>query len=167
MKIISHTLFILLVTSFLSVNAATLTPYKGHLKNASFILNDVSGKSHNLKSYQDQVVLVQFWATYCAPCRTEMPSMNRLQKQLQKQGFKILAINMAEEKQELEKFIAEVKPEFTILLDSDGAVLQQWKVFAAPASFLLDKKGEIQYVLYGGVEWDSPEIIKVIATLLN
>ena len=167
MKTISHTLFVLLVTSFISVNAATFSPYKGHLKSPSFILNDVSGKSHNLKDYQGQVVLVQFWATYCTPCRTEMPSMNRLQKKLEKQGFKILAINMAEEKQELEKFIAEVRPEFTILHDSDGAVLQKWKVFAAPASFLLNKTGEIKYVLYGGVEWDSPEIIKVIEAILN
>lgn len=143
-----------------------LKPYTGDIKNPALALKDLSGKTHNLKQYKDQVVLVQFWATYCTPCRTEMPSMNRLQNKLKGKNFKILAIDMAEETEEVLAFVKEVKPEFTILLDTDGSVLQQWKVFAAPANFIIGKDGKIKYTLYGGVEWDSDKIVKKLTELM-
>lgn len=110
---------------------------------------------------------MQFWATYCTPCRTEMPSMNRLQKKMTGKPFKILAIDMAEETEEIKTFVKEVKPEFTILLDTDGKYIQQWKVFAAPANFIIGKDGKIRYTLYGGVEWDSKDIIGKLNTLMH
>ena len=60
-----------------------------------------------------------------------------------------------------------MKPEFTILLDTDGTYIQQWKVFAAPANFIIGKDGEIKYTLYGGAEWDSDEIVAKLLQLMN
>ncbi len=161
-------IFGLLLSLFLtSPQASLLKPYKGPLQQPSLVLKDLQGQLHKLSDYRGQVVLVQFWATYCVPCRTEMPSMNRLQAGLADKPFKILAVDMAEETAEVEAFVKQVKPEFTILLDEDGAALQRWKVFAAPASFIIGPDGEIKYTLYGGVEWDAAEIVETLKSLMK
>jgi len=150
-----------------TVNAVGLKAYTGKVTNPVLVLKDLNGVEHNLEQYRGSVVLVQFWATYCTPCRKEMPSMNNMQKKLKKAGvpFKILAIDMGESKQEVERFVKIVKPEFTILMDETGENTQKWNVFAAPSNFIIDPKGKIKYTLFGGVEWDSNEIIETITSL--
>ena len=166
MKSILAVIIFISISTSVGAGEAKLKPYSGTLKKPVLILKDLQGKVHDLGDYKNQVVLVQFWATYCTPCRKEMPSMNRLQEKLKGKAFKILAVDMAEETSEVEVFVKEVKPEFTILLDTDGTYIQQWRVFAAPANFIIGKDGEIKYTLYGGVEWDSEEIIKSITKLM-
>ena len=167
MKNIHYPLFVILMFFSISTSALTLKPYNGNIKNPQLELMDLQGKKHSLSDYNGQVVLVQFWATYCTPCRVEMPSMNRLQEKMANKPFKILAVNMAEEPDEVKAFIRQVKPEFKILIDSDGRVLQKWKVFAAPSSFIVGPDGEIKYTLYGAVEWDSDEIIKTLVSIIK
>lgn len=167
MKTIITLLMLLMATAIQAVGAAELKPYSGTLQAPTLVLQDLQGQTHHLNDYKNQVVLVQFWATYCPPCRTEMPSMNRLQQKLKGKPFKILAVNMAEETGEVQTFAKEVKPEFTILLDTDGTYIQQWKVFAAPANFIIGKDGEIKYTLYGEAEWDSDEIVAKLSQLMN
>lgn len=162
-------LTLLLLTLSLLSHSAELKPYSGGIKNPQISLKDLSGTTHTLAQYQGKVVLVQFWATYCPPCVKEMPSMNKLQDKLAEKGvpFKILAIDMAESKREVEAFVKKIKPEFTILLDETGSSIGQWNVFAAPSNFLIDKQGQIKYTLFGGVEWDSEAIIEKITNLAN
>ena len=156
----------LVVISTHSIGAnGTLKPYKGKLSAPDFNLTDIQGKSHSLSDYKGKVVLVQFWATYCTPCRKEMPTMNNLVKKMQGKPFEIITVNMAESKQDIEKFITKVPIDFPVLLDTDGSVLSQWKVFAAPANFILDKTGNIIFTLYGGTEWDSDEMVKNLSAL--
>lgn len=166
MKLHLSSVLVALILFANPVHANPLKSYNGDIKQPQFSLKDLSGKIHRLSDYKNQIVLVQFWATYCTPCRIEMPSMNRLQKKLADKPFKILAIDMAESVDEVKAFVEQVKPEFTILMDEDGEALQQWKVFAAPASFIIDLDGEIKYTLYGGVEWDSKEIVDTINLML-
>lgn len=127
----------------------------------------MQGKAFDPKEYKDHVVLVQFWATYCTPCRKEVPSMNNLAKKLEelKVPFKIFAINMGETKNEVQKFVDEVKPEFSVLLDPKGDNVQAWNVFAAPSNFVIDGKGKIRYTLFGEVEWDSDGIVDALKGL--
>lgn len=148
-------------------NAAELQPVEAEITTPSLKLESLKGEALDLESLKGTVVLVQFWATYCTPCRVEMPSMNKLIKKLEdsKTPFKILAVNMGETKEEVQKFVDEVKPEFTILMDTTGEKTQAWNVFAAPSNFLIDPQGKIRYTLYGGVEWDSEEITKTIQDL--
>jgi len=162
-------LTLLLLTIALVSNGAELKPYSGSIKDPQISLKDLNGVTHTLEQYKGKVVLVQFWATYCPPCVKEMPSMNKLQDKLAAKGvpFKILAIDMAESKKEVEAFVKKVKPEFTILIDETGSSIGQWNVFAAPSNFLVDKQGQIKYTLFGGVEWDSEEIIEKITSLAN
>ena len=129
-------------------------------------LTDLDGKLHSLGDYQDRIVMVQFWATYCTPCRTEMPAMNRLEQALGEK-LKILAINMGEQEQEVRKFVDEVKPEFTILLDPKGESIRNWKAFVAPSSFIVTPDGRIRYTLYGPAEWDSDAMKQKLLALLE
>jgi len=162
-------LTLLLLAISLSTSAAHLKPYKGSIKSPTINLQDLNGKTHTLDQYKGKVVLVQFWATYCPPCVKEMPSMNKLQDKLAAKGvpFKILAIDMAETKAEVDAFVKKIKPEFTILMDESGSSIGQWNVFAAPSNFIINKQGEIAYTLFGGVEWDSQWIIDKITNLAN
>ena len=146
----------------LPAQATNLKPVKGKVAAPALVLQDLQGKKHDLKDYKGQVVLVQFWATYCGPCRKEMPSMNKMMKKMGDVPFKILAVDMGETEEEVKQFVSEVKPEFTILMDEDGKSIGDWRVFAAPSNFIIDPEGNIRYTLFGGVEWDSDELIEKI-----
>ena len=148
-----------------SAQAQDLKPWKGG-PTPPLALKDLSGKAIKLEDYRGKVVMVQFWATYCPPCLKEMPSMTRMQARLAGKPFAILAVNMGETEQEVKEFLAKMKVDFTILMDSDGKALSDWKVFVAPSTFLIDPKGSIRYTLQGGAEWDAPEQLQTIKEML-
>jgi len=146
----------------------TLQTFQGNRSPPELKLKNVKDKEIDLKDYQGKVVLVNFWASWCPPCVFEMPSMQRLQDKYYDKGFVILGVNMAEEKTSIEKFLkTKVQVNFPILLDTDGATLKRWRVFAFPTSYVIDKKGQIRYALFGGLEWDTPDIMNKIEALLN
>ena len=146
----------------------TLQTFQGNRSPPELKLKNVKDKEIDLKDYKGKVVLVNFWASWCPPCVFEMPSMQRLQDKYHKKGFVILGVNMAEEKTSIEKFLkTKVQVDFPILLDTNGAALKRWKVFAFPTSYVIDKKGQIRYALFGGLEWDTPDIMNKIEALLN
>ncbi len=142
--------------------AANLKPVTDDVAAPALSLKDLQGNAHDLKDYKGQVVLVQFWATYCGPCRQEMPSMNKMMTKMGDTPFKILAVDMGETEAEVKQFVSEVKPEFTILMDEDGKSIEDWRVFAAPSNFIVGPDGKIKYTLFGGVEWDSDALIEKI-----
>ncbi len=145
-----------------------LLPYRGDPNPPPLALQDMQGKSQKLADYRGQVVLVNFWASWCPPCVHEMPSMQRLANKLDPEEFTILAVNMAEDKATINDFLqTRINVQFPVLLDHDGTALKQWGVFAFPTSFVIDKKGNIRYALFGSVEWDSQEILDIFATLLQ
>lgn len=151
------------VFTMMPASAAELKAYDG--ATPALKLNTLQGNAVDLEQFKGNLVMVQFWATYCTPCRVEMPSMNRLQAKLG-DGFVILAVDMGEEEAEVQQFVDEVKPEFTILMDEDGSALAEWKVFAAPATFIVDPAGKIRYTMFGGTEWDSEEMVAQLKRLM-
>jgi thiol-disulfide isomerase/thioredoxin len=148
-----------------SAQAQDLKPWKGG-PTPPLALSDINGKPLKLEDYRGKVVMVQFWATWCPPCRKEMPSMMRLQAKLAGKPFIILAVNMGETEKEVKDFLAQVNADFIIPMDSDGKAISAWKVFVAPSTFLVDPKGNIRYALQGGAEWDAPEYVVKISELL-
>ncbi len=160
-----HVMILLLFVLSSSLQASNLKPFTADLATPPLKLEDLQGVMHNLDDYRGKVVLLQFWATYCTPCRKEMPSMNKMIKKMDDVPFKILAVDMGETKAEVEKFVNEVKPEFTILMDESGKSIADWRVFAAPSNFIIDPQGKIRYTLFGGVEWDSDELISQLKAL--
>lgn len=162
---LSILLFCLTVLYQGTVLAANLKPVSNEVAAPSLTLKDLQGDIHDLKDYRGQVVLVQFWATYCGPCRKEMPSMNKMMTKMGDTPFKILAVDMGESEAEVKTFVSEVKPEFTILMDEEGKSIEDWRVFAAPSNFIIGPDGNIKYTLFGGVEWDSDELIEKLKAL--
>jgi thiol-disulfide isomerase/thioredoxin len=131
------------------------------------VLKDLNGKSHDLAAYKGKVVLVNFWATWCPPCREEMPSMQRLKEQMAGRPFAMLGVDSGESSADLAGFLNQVKVDFTIVFDPDSVATKRWKVFALPTSFLIDKQGKVRYVLAGPTEWDGKEAVALIEGLLQ
>ncbi len=149
-----------------AAQARELKPFQGEPVPPPLALPDLNGKPHHLADYRGKVVLVNFWATWCPPCVHEMPSMQRLKEKMAGKPFAILAVDMAESEADVKKFLTKVKVDFTILMDRDGKALQRWKVFAFPTSFLIGPDGKISHALFGALEWDSEEVMRIIEGLL-
>lgn len=159
-------LLALLLVGPASVNGANaLQVYKAK-PLPPFELADLDGETHALEDYEGRVLLINFWASWCAPCVRELPSLARLEQQLSKEPFALLAINLAEEADVLKAFLAQHPLAVTVLSDADGTVAREWGLFAYPTSFLLDVAGDIRQVAYGELQWDLPETVAVIKSLL-
>ena len=145
-----------------------LQAYKGTPQPPALALDNLAGKKVDLRDLHGQVVLVNFWASWCPPCVHEMPSMARLMASYKDKPFTILAVNMAEDKATIQQFInTKVKVNFPIVMDRDGQALRNWKVFAFPTSYLIDRRGVIRFAVFGSIDWDSPEIMSTINTLIK
>ncbi len=144
-----------------------LIPYQGKFDTLPLNLPALDNINVNIKSLKGQVLLVNFWASWCPPCVHEMPSMQKLSDLLIGQPFKILAVNMGEKPAIIRKFLKEsVSVDFTILLDLDGAALTRWKVYAFPTSYILDKNGKIRYAVFGAIDWSSKSVLRIVNKLL-
>ena len=137
-----------------SAQAAELKRWEGGALPA-FELEDLQGRTHRLADYKGKVVLVNFWATWCEPCRAEMPSLDRLRSSLKDKPFEVLAVNLAEPLSRIEKFTDAVPVKFPLLRDRDGSVGKSWRARLLPASFLIGRDGRIRYVAYGELDWTS------------
>jgi thiol-disulfide isomerase/thioredoxin len=147
--------------------AGRLEVYDGLLESPPLALNDLGNHSHDLMDYRGQVMLINFWATWCPPCIIEMPSMQRLKDKLTSRPFRILAVNVKESEGTIWKFHKLVKVDFPLLLDRDGQASEDWQVVVYPSSFLVDTRGNIRYQATGMLEWDSPEVVQVIEAMLD
>lgn len=168
MKTLTTLLIATLALAGLAKAAETATPVSRRVPAPDFTLTDADGKTHRLGDYRGKVVLVNFWATWCPPCRKEMPSMQRLWDGLRGEDFVILAVDVGEDEERVFAFTFAlgVALKFPLLLDRDGKVMGQWPVRGLPTTFLLDRRGRIAYQAIGGREWDDPALVAVIRALL-
>ena len=146
----------------------TLTALKPRLPAPDFALKDLDGKTQRMSDYKGSVVLVNFWATWCPPCRREMPSMERLYQKLKGEPFMVLAPDQYENFDLVFSFTGQLEPAptFPIMLDPKSTASKTWKVKGLPTSFIVDKQGRIAYRAVGGREFDHPEIEKTIRALI-
>ena len=135
----------------------------------SLKLPNLSGETVTLESLRGKVVLVNFWATWCIPCRKEIPSMQRLWLQLDQSKLHILAIDIGEDETAINNFLGAFNPPptFPIILDKESATLKTWPVKALPTTFLIDPQGRMAYQAIGGLEFDSPASINVVQVLMT
>jgi len=129
-------------------------------------LTDLEGRTHRLADYRGRVILINFWATWCGPCRDEMPSIQGLKEKLAGRPFAVLAVNLDEPESRIRKFLSQMKLDFTILLDPERKVAKAWDVRILPASFVVGPDGRIRYSLIGEINWDHELIVSRIAELL-
>ncbi len=147
----------------------SLTAQAAKAPAPALVLKDIDDKSHDLASLRGKVVLVNFWATWCPPCRREMPSMDRLAQKLAGTAFVVLAVNIGEDADTIHTFTSQLDagPSFPILLDPHARTMQTWKISGLPTTYLIDPQGRIAYSAVGGREFDHPEIERQVRALLN
>ncbi|MDF0650651.1 MAG: thiol-disulfide oxidoreductase [Nitrospira sp. LK265] len=116
-----------------------------------FRLVDLEGMQQSLSQYRGKVVLVNFWATWCKPCTTEMPAMQTMYDKLRDKGFVVLAINELEDDAKVREHIKQYGHTFPVLMDRDNKVANQFGVFGLPVSVFIDEKGVVQEYIKGGL----------------
>jgi len=142
-----------------------LTQMEGAPPAPGFELPDLDGEKHHLSDYRGKVVIVNFWATWCPPCRAEMPSMQRAWQQLQKEGIQMLGIDVGEDEETIFQFLGDYPVEFPLLMDSDSSIIEKWGVRGLPTTYVIDPQGRIIYRAIGGREWDDSELLKMVRAL--
>lgn len=129
-----------------------------------FSLLDLHGKKQALP--KGEVVLLNFWATWCPPCRQEMPSMVELSKAYADKGLKVVAVSVDRDAMALNNFAKEYNLPFLVLHDKDSKISANYGVYRYPETFLIDREGHIQAHLIGAIEWMSAPVRKNIEALL-
>ena len=119
-----------------------------------------------LKQYAGKVVYLDFWASWCAPCRTSFPLLNKLHEKLKAKGFEVVGINLDEDKANAEKFLKEFPVSFTVLRDTKGEWADKFVVESMPTSFIIDKQGVVQNIHHGFASDDIKELEEKITQLL-
>lgn len=120
-----------------------------------FSLPDLTGKKIQLKDFRGRLVFLNFFATWCGPCREEMPGMERLFRTHRDKGFVVLAVNLQESAETVRPFVKELQLSFPTVLDAEGTVSREYGVRALPVSFLIGRDGNIVWRAIGGRDWES------------
>ena len=145
--------------------AKGLTPLETPMPAPALRLQNLEGKTIDLAQYRGRVVLVNFWATWCPPCRKEFPSLGRVRKLFKPEEFEVLAVNVDEDRATALAFAG--SPGFPILLDTNSKATMTWPIKGLPTSFLIDPQGRLAYSLAGEQEFDDPEVVDAIRDLLQ
>jgi peroxiredoxin len=124
---------------------------KVDMQAEDFRLTDLEGKSQSLSQYHRKIVLVNFWATWCKPCRTEMPAMQKIYDKLRDKGFVVLAVNELEDDAKVREYIKQYGYTFPVLMDRYNQVANQFGVFGLPVSVFIDQEGRVQEYIKGGL----------------
>ncbi len=134
---------------------------------ADFSLPDLSGHQVKLSSFRGQVVLLNFWASWCPPCRSEMPSLQKLNDRLKGKKFVILAAAQDQDPKKSSDFIKANRYSFPVLLDPQNKAARQYGVTAYPTTYLIDKKGKLRLREVGSRDWSDQSVIDQIVQLVK
>jgi thiol-disulfide isomerase/thioredoxin len=124
------------------------------------VFADESGEPRKLEDWRGKMVLLNVWATWCAPCRAEMPTLDRLQERLGGEGFDVVALSVDRAGAgAVRKFFDETRVKLPIFIDQDGAAIRSLGLFGLPATLLIGPDGNELARLAGPAEWDTPEMV--------
>jgi peroxiredoxin len=152
---------------FAVMSAPRTPPPLGRVAGAPpFELTSLDGAVVSLASLRGQVVLVNFWATWCAPCEEEMPAMARLYEALRGQGFELLAVSVDDTPEDVRRFRERLAIPFPVLLDEGKQVSELYQTYRYPESFLIDRDGVIIERYIGPKAWDAAEYIERVRAVI-
>lgn len=137
------------------------------LKAPLFRLPDLSGEVRSNANYKGKVVLLNFWASWCPPCREEFPSLARLQQAVGGHDFTVLAVAVADSEAAVERFLEGQHPGFDVLLDDERKTAVDYRAAGVPVTYLLDREGRLLAGKTGPQHWDSPPMQRLIRYLTN
>ncbi|MGC1456241.1 MAG: TlpA disulfide reductase family protein [Nitrospirota bacterium] len=161
-------LFIFLFLTLFVRDAVSLDAAQIGKPAPEFTLINVNGGKGSLSEYKGKVVLLNFWATFCGPCKAEMPSLNSLFLSYQKDDFIVLAVSTDDSEKPVQSFIRKKAIAFPVLIDKDQEVyFEKYGVIGLPTSFLIDRDGLVREKFLGDRPWDAPEMKEKIEKLLS
>lgn len=132
-----------------------------------FQLPALGGKQLSLGAFKGQVVMINFWATWCGPCRKEMPLLEQIQKKYAPLGFTMLGVNVEEDTTQMEAFLGDVPVTFPVLLDPANQVSKLYDVAAMPSTVIVDRKGNVRFIHQGYQPGDESRYQDVIRQLIR
>ncbi len=143
----------------------TLTPIPDKPLAPEFDLKDQQGRPQRLADYRGKPVILNFWATWCPPCREEMPSMQRAHEAVAGEGIALLAINVGDDAEAIDQFLAETPVDFPLPMDLDSGVAQRYPMKGLPTTYVIDPAGRLVYSAIGEREWDDPGLLDQVRAL--
>jgi peroxiredoxin len=132
-----------------------------------FTLKTLDGSTVSLSQFRGKVVFLNFWASWCPPCRAEMPSMERLHEVFADRGLVMLAVNVEQDQRSVQGFLDKHPHTFPVLFDPEGQAQDLYQVFRFPETFLIDKEGKIVERFLGARDWSSVDFLKLFDSLLK
>ncbi len=133
-----------------------------------FTLPDLNGIGHTLSKYKGKVVFLNIWATWCQPCKDEMPSMEKLHRRFKDKDFIMLAVSIDKDgKKSVEPFMKEYNLTFPALLDPEGITSKLYKTTGVPETFIIDKSGIIIHKVIGPRDWGKEDTFEVFENIIN
>lgn len=132
-----------------------------------FTLKSNQGENLRLEDYRGQVVMLNFWASWCGPCRQEMPVMDDIHEQYKDLGFTVLAVNVDQNKAEADRFLSAVPVDFPILYDSESRVSEMYGVDAMPSTVMIDRDGNARFLHRGYKPGYEEDYVKQVRQLIR
>jgi len=146
-----------------------LSPAYGSPVAPELDLPSLDGKRYRLSKYRGKVVIVNFWATWCPPCITEMPTLQEAWHQLHPRNFEILAVNLGEDTGTIQRFVDSFEPKlkFPILMALDQTIMDTWHIRALPTSYVIDTMGHVAYIELGPRDFSHDHVISRLKELMD
>ena len=140
-----------------------LQDVSGHPLAKEFELPDTDGKMHKLSDYKGKIIILNFWATWCPPCRKEMPSMQRAWNKLKARGDVVMiALHVGGNEEKIWNFMGDGGYDFLVLMDKTGKIPKKWPMMGLPSTFVISPSGKIMLRAIGERAWDDPEILRQV-----
>ena len=140
---------------------------EGLVESPAFSTEDAAGNPVDSTSFRGKLVVLNFWATWCPPCRLEMPAMERLYQEFRGKGLEIVAVNFMESREQVQAFAEEQKLTYPMLLDGKAEIAEQYGVMRLPETVLIGRKGEVLAKSIGYKDWYKDDVRELVAALLG
>ncbi len=169
MKKIIFVLIASILLTCISFSMSETPPDKSSLgqKAAKIMVENLAGKKFDLSKTKGKVVFLNFWATWCPPCRSEMPSIQKLFQNIKDDKFEIVAISLDDSPEKPREFARSNNFTFPIYFDRDKSAAKKYNIRGIPATFIIDKKGEIAFQHIGSRDWASQDMLIKIKALVK
>ena len=158
---------ILAVVTVLFASSLQASSVKLAEEAPDFTLKSLGGENLRLEEYRGQVVLINFWASWCGPCRQEMPILDRLHQRYEDTGFAVLGVNVEGEVAPAKKIVDKTNVTFPVLIDEGQSVSQLYDLEAMPSTVVVDRDGKVRYVHRGYKPGDEAKYVEVVKTLIR
>lgn len=134
-------------------------------KAPDFTLKDLNGKNVSLSAFHGKIVFLNFWATWCPPCKAEMPSFQKLLRDEHGRGIEVIAISADRSARDVSDYLSKNRFDIIFVMDENTSVTKRYRVFSMPTTFLIDRNGVVAEKFMGEYDWSSSEIRKKLDNL--